>query len=321
MRQIAVIGGGIAGLTAAYRLSELKKGEISLFEAGSRPGGTIETEARDGFLLEKGPDSFLSEKPSAVQLSKELGLETKLIGTRNENRKSFIVRRGRLIAVPEGFYLISPTQFGPFLSSPLFSALGKIRMGLEVLVPRAGSGGDESIGSFIRRRFGKEALERAGQPMLAGIYTGDPENLSLLATMPRFKELENEYGSVIRGLLAGVSRRKQPALAQASGARYSLFLSYREGMETLTKALAGKIGGQSLKLESPLKELIQVSKTDPRWRLNFADGRSGMFDAVCLALPARAAAEVIKNTAPALSEKLNSIAYESVATVHLAFNR
>ena len=327
MRQVAVIGGGIAGLTAARYLqgqapptgSGQADLRVVLFESGSRLGGTIETETQDGFVLEKGPDSFLSEKPWALELSKELGLKTQLIGTRNENRKSFIVRRGRLVAVPEGFYLISPTQFGPFLNSPLFSPLGKIRMGLETLVPRSKTGSDESIGSFIRRRFGREALERAGQPMLAGIYTGDPEQLSLMATMPRFKALENEHGSVIRGLLAGVSEKKT-ALAQASGPRYSLFLSYKEGMETLTRALGLTLPAGSVRLGSPVRQLIYDASAE-QWRLTTQSGQTQVFDAVCSSLSARASAAVLKDAAPALSEKLNSITYESVATVNFAYDR
>lgn len=324
MRRVAVVGGGIAGLALAHRLTELKREnrlacEVTLFEGGSRLGGTIETEARDGFVLEKGPDAFLSEKPWALELSKRIGLESQIIGTNAANRKSFIVKNGRLIPVPEGFYLITPTQLTPFLRSPLFSWGGKLRMGLEPFIPKRKGGADESIGAFIRRRFGNEALERAGQPMLAGVYTGDPERLSLEATMPRFKKYEEEYGSVLKGLLASLGQGRSSA-KKASGPRYSLFLAYKNGMETLTKKLAERIGDSSIRLNAVVRSARRDRDTE-KWRLEFTDGRSEIFDAVCLALPARQSADILREAFRPLSERLDTIPYESVATLNLAFRR
>ncbi len=322
--QVAVIGGGIAGLTCAHRLLELESThgrpvEILIFEAGPKLGGVIETEMREGFILEKGPDSFISEKPACLELCKRLGLESEIINTNFENRRSFVVRHQKLLPMPEGFYLIAPTRLKTFLETPIFSLSGKMRMLLETLVPKNKNGNDESVGQFIRRRFGKEALERVGQAMLAGIYTGSPEVLSLAATMPRFKEWEQKYGSVTKGLLAEAKKEKE-VLGQASGPRYSLFLSFRNGMETLTQALTARIPEQSVKPNSPVKEVFQEAP-DKKWKIVMASGQIRVADAVCLALPAAQSALLLKNGAKLLSDKLGGISYESVATLNLAYRR
>jgi len=199
MKRIAIIGGGIAGLAAAHRLLERSADsheplEVLIFEAGPRLGGIIKTEERDGFLLEHGPDSFITEKPEAIQLARRLGLESHLLQTNKQHRRSFIVRGSRLIPVPPGFQLIAPTQFWPFLNSEIMSWPGKARMALDLVLPRLNTNGatDESLAQFVRRRLGREALERVAQPMIGGIYTADPEKLSLKATMPRFIELERK---------------------------------------------------------------------------------------------------------------------------------
>lgn len=324
IKRIAVVGGGISGLALAHRLFELKEKspsvyEIALFESGHRLGGTIETERKDGFLLEKGPDSFISDKPWALDLCKRLGLESELIGTRNENRKSFVVRDGKLLEVPPGFYLIAPTQIQEFLKSPLFSFAGKSRMMLEPFIPHRVSDEDESIGAFIRRRFGRECLDRVGQAMIAGIYTGDPENLSLLATMPRLKDLEKKYGSVILGLLSGTNKKKKD-LNQASGPRYSLFLSFKEGLETLTKKLSTKIPGSSVRLGSKIKK-IEKDTRDGSWRLITENGGMEAADILCLTTPADVSSLFMEKISPELSKKLSRISYESVATINFAFRR
>jgi oxygen-dependent protoporphyrinogen oxidase len=184
-RRVVIVGGGISGLAAAHRLVERSGGETSnaplevvLLERSSRAGGTIRTERRDGFLLETGPDSFISEKPEALALARRIGLEEHLIQTNQEHRRSFIVRQGRLLPVPEGFQLLAPSRLWPFITSEIFSWTGKARMALELLLPRRtheNGATDESLAEFVRRRFGLEALERMAQPMVGGIYTADPE--------------------------------------------------------------------------------------------------------------------------------------------------
>src|SRR5829696_6736299 len=235
MNRIVIIGGGISGLAAAHRVLELNQSaQVTILEASSRLGGTIHTEHRDGFLLERGPDSFISEKPQAIALAKRLGLESQLIQTNEEYRRSFIVRDGRLRAVPEGFQLMAPSRMWPFITSDIFSLAGKARMAADLLLPRRTTNGstDESLASFVRRRLGKEALERMAQPMVGGIYTADPETLSLRATLPRFLDMERTHRSLILAML------RQGRKSGTSGPRYSLFLSFDDGMEVLVNTLA-----------------------------------------------------------------------------------
>ncbi len=315
--RIAVIGGGVSGLAVAYFLSQSGNRDVALFEGSARLGGTVETERTDGFLLEKGPDAFLTEKPEALALSSALGLENDLIGTRAENRRSFIARGNRLLPVPEGFYLMAPLDTGAFLRSSLVSWPGKLRMASEFFLPKKTSDADESIGAFVRRRFGREALDRIAQAMLGGIYTGDPEHLSLRATMPRFLELEQKYGSVIRGLRAEAGKKEAAA---ASGPRYGLFASYRGGMQTLTDALVRALP-EGVAQTSRAAKKIAFDAGKGEWRVDFEDSSSEFFRAVCLALPARRAATLLKENRPLLAEKLSQISYESVMTLNLAYER
>ncbi len=218
-KHVVIIGGGITGLAVAYRLLDLASATplvITLLEATSRLGGTIKTQQRDEFLIEAGPDSFISEKPAAIQLAKRIGLEANLIETNAAFRRSFIVRDGRLRAVPEGFQLMAPARLWPFVKTDIFSWPGKARMALDLLIPRRSlTNGidDESLADFVRRRLGREALDRMAQPMVGGIYTANPETLSLRATLPRFLELEREHGSIIRGLISKGAATKDRAAA------------------------------------------------------------------------------------------------------------
>src|SRR5262245_836372 len=199
--RVVVVGGGISGLAAAHHVLEgagqlNQPVDLKLLEAGSRLGGVIHTSERDGFMLEGGPDSFISDKPWALSLCRRLGLEPNLIGTGDAHRRSFIVRQGRLQPVPDGFYLLAPTRSWPTITTPVFSWRGKIRMSRDLVLPRRKSPSDtddESLASFVRRRLGQEALDRMAQPMVGGIYTANPEQLSLRATMPRFLDMEREH--------------------------------------------------------------------------------------------------------------------------------
>src|SRR5437870_12663834 len=202
--KVVVVGGGVSGRAAAHRLTELARErqtplELTLIEARQRLGGTIVSEHVDGFLVEAGPDSFLSEKPWALALCRRLGVENRLARTDDRFRKVFVWFRGRLHPLPDGFQLLAPTRLAPFATSSLFSWRGKARMALDLVLPRGGGalggGDDESLGAFVRRRLGAEALERVAQPLVAGIYTADPEELSVAATMPRFVEVERRHRS------------------------------------------------------------------------------------------------------------------------------
>jgi oxygen-dependent protoporphyrinogen oxidase len=319
--RVAVVGGGIAGLAAAHRALEWarergQRVEIALLEAADRLGGTIQTERRDGFLVELGPDSFLSEKPWALALCRRLGLESALIGTDDRFRRVYVVRRGRLHPLPDGFQLLAPTRLGPLAASPLFSWRGKLRMALDLVLPRGG-GPDESLGSFVRRRLGREALERVAQPLVAGIYTADPDDLSLAATMPRFLDLERQHRSVILGL-ARAARRAPKVAAGTSGARWSLFVTLAEGMETLIRALADRLPPEAVRLKA---RVAGLERDASGWRVGIPGEPALTVDAVILAAEAHQAARLLRYLDPSLAHLLEGIAYASSATVTLALSR
>src|SRR5678815_1878868 len=321
MNRIGIIGGGITGLASAHRLMELSRTvnqphEITVLEASSRLGGVILTEYNDGFLLEHGPDSFLSEKPETVDLARRLGLESQLQETNTQHRRSFIVNRNRLVALPSGFNLLAPSRLWPFVTSDIVSWTGKARMALELLLPKGEMNGDESLASFVRRRFGKEALERIAQPMIGGIYTADPEQLSLESTMPRFLEMERNDRSLIMSLRK--QARKKAITAEASGARYSLFLTFDRGMQILVDRVAAQLPPAAVQLNT---RVVSLSRNAEGWITRDTAGRNQTFDAVCLALTAPVAAKLLSDEATQLADELSSIPYASTATINLAYNR
>ncbi|HEV8428786.1 MAG TPA: protoporphyrinogen oxidase [Pyrinomonadaceae bacterium] len=315
MNRIVVVGGGITGLAAAHRLHEINQSiNVTLLEASARLGGTIQTDYRDGFLLERGPDSFISEKPEALALAKRLGLESQLIETNETHRRSFIVRNGRLRTVPEGFQLLAPSRLWPFITSDIFSLAGKARMAADLFLPRKSTNGvsDESLASFVRRRLGEEALARMAQPMVGGIYTADPETLSLRATLPRFLDMEQQHRSLILAML----RQGRTQTTGTSGARYSLFLSFDKGMQVLVDALA------HVKAVIRLNTRVETLKRgDSGWTITTNTGEQFQADAVCLALPAHTAASLLSDTNTQLAQKLNAITYASTATINFGYRR
>ena len=322
-KRAIVIGGGITGLSAAYRLKSEAENrnlslEITLLEASSRVGGVIQTEHRDGFIIEHGPDAFISTKPWAKALCEELGLADKLIGTNPKVRRSFVVRERKLLPVPEGFYMMAPGSFGPFLKSPIFSWRGKFRIALDLFISRRSDIDDESVADFVRRRLGTEAFERMAQPMIGGIYTSDAENLSLKATFPRFLEMEREHGSIIKALLAQKRKATQTS-RDTSGPRYSLFLSFTSGMQTLVDTLAENLAG-CIRFLSRVNT-IQQKENEKGWRVCLEDGKVLETDLLCLALPAPQTSKILSGVSPSLAEKLSAIPYTSSATVNLAFRR
>lgn len=319
IKRAAVVGGGIAGLSAAYRLRELAATreiplEVTLLERGDRVGGPLETIRRDGFVIETGADSFLSEKPWAAELARRLGLGAELIPTREIYRRTFVVRAGRLVAIPAGFSLLAPAHLGPVFRSPLFSILGKLRIALEPFIPARKDDADESLESFVTRRLGREVLERVAQPLAGGIYTADPRRLSIAATIPRFVEMERRYGSVIKGLRAA----EQASAAKnrdVSGARWSMFQSFKAGMASLPEALTAKLGGSIRKSA----DIVAMSREGARWRLVTSAGDATLADAVIVTAPAYAAARILSPVAPRAANLLGQISYASAATVNLTF--
>jgi len=339
IRRVVVVGGGVSGLAAAHSLLERpgaaqgagRRVEVVLLEASGRLGGTVRTERRDGFLLEGGPDSFISEKPAAVELARRLGLADRLVGTNDEHRRSFVVRGGRLRPTPEGFHLLAPARLWPFVATDIFTWRGKARMALDLLLPRGGSDRDESLASFVRRRFGQEALERMAQPMVGGIYTADPEHLSLRATMPRFLDMEREHRSLILALRRQARAQNGAHTAGASGARYGLFLSFDQGTQVLTDALAARLPAGSVRLNTRAESIAprgagRASGRGPGrghagWAVRLEGGETIEAAAVCLALPAYAAAALLSGVDTELAAELEAIPYASTATVNLAYRR
>ena len=319
---IAIIGGGIAGLAAAHRLEELSKERevplrFSVLEASDRLGGMIGTEQRDGFVLEYGPDSFISEKPWALDLCRRLGLEDELIGTQDQFRTTFVVRRGRLEPLPEGFMLLAPTRLGALVRSRIFSWPGKLRMGLDLVLPRGRQQDDESLSSFVQRRLGREALERVAQPLIGGIYTADPDELSLAATMPRFLQMERERRSLIYALWRAGRKRPQDT-KDASGARWSLFVTLRNGMQQMVDTLVERLSLGTIRYRSAVRS-VQPHDTD--WQIECQDGSRLRADGVILATPAFQTARMLRACDADLADQLSAIAYSSAATVSLAYRR
>lgn len=323
--RVIIVGGGVAGLAAAHRVLELTRErdtavELRLIESRDRLGGSIVTVRRDGFIIEGGPDSFITEKPWGMALCRRLGITDQVIGTNPDRRRVYVVRDGRLYAIPEGFLLLAPTRIWPFITSGLFTWPGKIRMGMDVLLParKRSPGQDESLADFVRRRFGREALERIAQPLVGGIYTADPEKLSLLATMPRFLELEDKYRSVILGMRNARKARAAASPEGGSGARYSIFVTMRDGMDTLTDAIVARLPVESIRTDAAA---TRVERVGERYRVVLADGSSESADAVILACPAYVSARILRDVDASLTAELASIEYASSATMTLGFDR
>ena len=321
---LVVVGGGVTGLAAAHRAVELAHERsidlnVRIVEGRSRLGGTIATERADGFLVEAGPDSFLSEKPWALALCRRLGVEARLVRTDDRFRRVFVWFRGRLHPLPDGFQLLAPTRLAPFATSSLFSWRGKARMALDLMLPRGGGaiGDDESLGAFVRRRLGVEALERVAQPLVAGIYTADPEELSLAATMPRFVDVERRHRSVILGLRRGLAQAAQPKEG-TSGARWSLFVTFADGMQTLVTTLADRLPDSAVVLG---QRVAGLERDAGRWHVTAADGARLPADRVILATESHVSARLLRYVDPALATLLGEIEYAGAVTVSLGFRR
>jgi protoporphyrinogen/coproporphyrinogen III oxidase len=323
IRRVVVVGGGIAGLAAAHRLVELNKEqslglEVMLLEASSRLGGTIATERVDDFIVEAGPDSFITEKPWALRLSERLGLSSRLVSTQAAYQKIYVVHNGRLEPLPEGFFMLAPTRFWPFVQTPLFSWGGKLRMAAEIFLPRGAMDGDESLGAFVRRRLGAEALDRIAQPLIGGIYAADPDQLSLSATMPRFKEMERARRSIILSM-ASEQRRRARNRETGSGARWSLFVTLVGGMQELVESIASRLAG-CVRLNTPIIRLAQ----DPDkslWRITTRENETFEAKGVILATSAFQTGAILNQVASTAAADLQQITYASTATVSLAYRK
>jgi protoporphyrinogen/coproporphyrinogen III oxidase len=329
MMRIAIIGGGIAGLAAAYELEKAHNAgapvSYTLFEARERLGGSLSSEIIDGAVIERGPDSFLTEKPAAAELCRELGLGDQLLPSNDANRKTYILVRNRLVALPDGLMFLIPTKLIPTALTRLFSVTTKVRMALELLHPPRPSGlPDESVADLVERHYGTEAVNRLADPLLSGIYGGDATQLSARTVLPRLVEMETQYGSLTRGMLA--AHRKMRAMAKAAQnngnasaaprAPRSIFTALRGGMQQLVDALTAKINPASIRISTAVSS---INKNNNGWTIQ-AGGVAEEYDAIIFASPAWAAGALLAPIDPVLGEDLSTIPYSSSITINLVYD-
>ncbi|HZL89373.1 MAG TPA: protoporphyrinogen oxidase [Pirellulaceae bacterium] len=322
---VAVIGGGIAGLAAAHRLIELDPAlRVTLFEASNNLGGILGTVRRDGYLIERSADMFTTREPWGLDLCRRIGFADQLVSPTPANRRAFVVRRGKLLPIPEGFTLMSPAKVWPIVKSPIFSLPGKLRMASEYFSRPRPSDADESLESFVVRHFGREAFDRLIQPLIGGIYTADPAKLSMRATLPQFIEMERRFGSLIRGMR--VNRRAHAAqtsgvdagIHQASGARYSLFVTPRDGMSSLVEAIAARLPADCVRLNSRVERI----ERDGGWRIAIAgEATPQSFDALILAAPAGISAPLLKCVDAELASLVASVSQAGCSVAVTAYRR
>ena len=328
MKHIVVVGGGIAGLSAAYYLqkkaNQAKQSlQVTLLEAGPYWGGKIITDRVNGFVIEGGPDTFIVTKPWAVQLCQELGLSERLKGTNPHQKNTYILHNRRLHPLPGGLTMMIPTEFGPMLRTGLLSWPAKFRMGMDFLLPPAIENGDESLGEFVTRRLGRQAYERLIEPLMSGIYAGDGDKLSLQATFPYLRDLELKYGGLVKGALAlrRQRTRRQPqgnnGHKSPPGSR-SIFLTPITGLAEIVDALVNQleITGADMRLNTPVRQVLQGGGV---YQLLLDEDERISCDGLILATPAYVSGDMIASFAPELASELKAIDYVTTATVSLAY--
>lgn len=317
MKHIAIIGGGISGLAAAYAL-EKKAAEnnhpikITLIERADRIGGNISTENYNGFRIEGGPDSFFSPKPAAIKLAIELGLTDSLLNTDSEKKGISVYYNNRLHNIPDGVILLNRSMIKPLLFGSLISFRGKLRMALEPFIPKKKDGEDESLANFIRRRVGGEFLYKIIEPLLAGIHAGNAETMSIRSTFPHFVELEEKYGSIARAIFS-------PKRGDGGGRRspsYTPFVTLKEGMKQLHEAIVANLKNTEINLNM---DVAKISEIGSGYRILVKAGKEVEADAVIITTPAYSAADMIGSIDQGLAAKLREINYASTATITVAY--
>jgi oxygen-dependent protoporphyrinogen oxidase len=317
VKRLAIIGGGVSGLSAAFALEKHRLAgaslEYILFESSPRLGGVLVTERVDGCLVEAGPDSFLTEKPWASDLCREVGLGDQLIGSNDADRKTYILVKGRLALIPDGLMFMVPTKITPTVLSPLFSIRTKLRMAREWFQPPRKADADETVAAFVERHYGSEMVDRLADPLLSGVYGGEAAQLSVRAVLPRFAEMEATHGSLGRAMLAA---RKKMVVTSKAPSR-PLFTSLKDGMQQLVDAVVSRLPASALLANSPVQ---RIQRQDGRWVVS-AGYASDHFDAVIVATPAQAAAELLRVASMELASELGGIQYTSSLTVNLGYDR
>lgn len=315
-QKVIIIGGGAAGLTAAYYLQkEVREKnlpiEILLIEASHRLGGKMQTVVRDGFTIERGPDSFLARKTSMIRLAKEVGMEDQLVP--NSTGKSYVLVNEKLYPMPGGSIMGIPTQVGPFMTTGLFSVPGKLRAAADFILPRSESGRDQSLGKFFRRRLGDEVVENLIEPLLSGIYAGDIDQMSLMATFPQFYEVEQKHRSLILGMKKTTpSQPKQPA-AQTKSNKGG-FLTFITGLQSFAEAIESKLDQQSI-LKGHRVE--NIAKSNDKYEVFLNNGEMLLADSIIAATPHKVTQSMFSEYG--FFDPLKSVPSTSVATVALAF--
>src|SRR5579864_31372 len=317
MPRIAIVGGGISGLSAAFEIEQRRRSGVDvdyvLYEASSRLGGVLRTERIDGCVVEAGPDSFVTEKTWAADLCRALGIGDQLIGSNDAHRKTYILTRGRLVEMPDGLMFMVPTKILPTGLSSLFSLKTKLRMAQELFHPPRAADHDESVAAFVERHYGSEMVDRLADPLLSGVYGGESANLSVRAVLPRFAEMERMHGSLGRAMLA--ARKKTPAGPRKPAP--PLFTSLKNGMEHLAETVVSQLTASRLLTNTS----VQAIQTENGGWIVSAGMQSDYFDRVIVALPAPAAAQILRMASPELSAELAAIQYSSSITVGLGYNR
>jgi len=317
MKRIAIIGGGISGLSAAFALEKARADgaevDYTLYESGQRLGGCLSSDRIEGCLVEAGPDSFLTEKPWAIDLCKELGIADQLIGSNDAQRKTYIVVHGRLIVMPDGLMFMVPTKLAPTALSPLFSWNTKVRMAQELLHPPRPMHEDETVAQLVERHFGAEVVDRLADPLLSGVYGGDAAKLSARAVLPRFVEMEEKYGSLSRAMLA--AHKKMAAMRKTQPPR-PLFTSLRDGMSQMVDALVARLRPESIRLRQHVR---RIYAEDGGWRVSLEPDGDEQFDAAIVATPANVAGVLLDGVDADLARNLLDITYSSSVTVTLGY--
>lgn len=312
-KKIVIVGGGITGLSAAYYLrkkinAEQLPYEVKLLEASDRLGGKIHTVRDGGFTIEKGADSFLARKEPGIKLVKSLGLQDQVI--RNRTGQAYILLENKLHPIPAGSYMGIPVREEPFLKSNLVSDVGKSRAIKEVDLPKSDNVTDQTLGGFFRQRFGDELVENILEPLLSGIYSGDVDQMSLMATFPNFYQLEQTYGSLLRGL-----RETLPSGQASTGSKHGQFISFKNGLITMVEALEKELGKDTYKLQANLEG---IERTGEGYLLQLENGEQYEADAVIMTLPHKKLAALFPGSI--LSQTLDEIPVTSVANVVLGFD-